>query len=90
MTDFKDIEQRAKDIIERCRREKAQQEHAELADKVFREPERRAIQKSNREKEDAERLKQMENMWNPYLEKAMQRVEQEKKKYDERMEKIRK
>jgi len=90
MTDIKDIEQRAKDIIERCQREKAQREHAELADKVFREPERRAIRKANCEKEEAERLKQMENMWNPYLEKAMQRTEQEKKKYDELLEKIRK
>ena len=48
MADIKDIEQRAKDMIERCQREKARREHAELADKVFREPERRAIQKANR------------------------------------------
>lgn len=85
MTDIKDIEQRAKDMIERCQREKARREHAELADKVFREPERRAIQKANREKEEAERLKQLEERWSPRLEKAMQRAEQEKKKYDDKI-----
>ena len=85
MSDFKDIEQRAKDMIERCQREKARREHAELADKVFREPEPRAIQKANREKEEAEWLKQLEERWSTRIEKAMQRVEQEKKKYDDKI-----
>lgn len=85
MTDIKDIEQRAKDMIERCQREKARREHAELADKVFREPERRAIQKANREKEEAERLKQLEERWSPWIEKAMQHAEQEKKRYDDKI-----
>lgn len=78
MTDIKDIEQRAKDMIEQCQRRKAQRKNKELADKIFREPERRAIQKANREKEEAERLKQLEERWSPWIEKAMQRVEQEK------------
>ena len=69
-----DIEQRAQKFLNDIQRRK----QTELADKVFREPERRAIQKENREREEAERLKQLEEKWNPYFEKAMQRVEQEK------------
>ena len=83
MADIKDIEQRAKDMIEQCQRRKAQRENKELADKIVREPERQASKKEMREREEAEALKQLENRWNPYLEKAMQRVEQEKKKYDD-------
>jgi len=82
MTDIKDIEQRAKDMIERCRRKKTQREHAKLADKIFREPERKAAQKVMKEREEAERLKQLEERWNPYLEKAMQYAGQKKKEYD--------
>jgi len=85
MTDIKDIEQRAKDMIKRCRREKTQREHAELADKIFREPERKAAQKAIKEREEAERLKQLEERWSPYLEKAMQRAGQKKKEYDDKV-----
>ena len=38
MADIKDIEQRAKDMIEQCQRKKAQRKNKELADKIFREP----------------------------------------------------
>lgn len=85
MTDIKDIEQRAKDMIEQCQCRKVQRENKELADKIFREPKRQAAQKEMREREEAEQLKQLENRWSPYLEKAMQRVEQEKKKYDSKI-----
>lgn len=85
MTDIKDIEQRAKNMIERCQREKARREHAELADKIFREPKRQAAKKEMREREEADQLKQLENRWSPYLEKAMQRAGQEKKKYDDKI-----
>ena len=73
MTDIKDIEQRAKDMIEHCQREKARREHAGLADKIFREPKRQAAQKEKREREEVEQSKQLENRWSPWLEKAMQR-----------------
>lgn len=76
-----DLEQRAQRLLNDIQRRK----HAELADKVFREPGRRAIQKANREKEEAEQLKRLEEKWNPWLEKAMQHEEQEKKKYDDKL-----
>ena len=38
-----------------------------------------------REREEADQLKQLENRWSPYLEKAMQHAEQEKKKYDDKI-----
>ena len=82
MTDIKDIEQRAKDMIERCQHEKAQRENAKMADKIFREPKRQAAQKEAREKAEAEQLKQLEGRWNPWIEKAMQRVSQEQEKRD--------
>lgn len=85
MTDIKDIEQRAKDMIEQCQRRKVQRENKELADKIFREPKRQAAKKEMREREEADQLKQLENRWNPYLERAMQRAEQEKKKYDDKI-----
>lgn len=62
-----DIEQRAQKLLDDIQRRKNER----LADKVFREPERRAIQNRNREQEETERLKQMEKRLNPYLEKAM-------------------
>lgn len=73
MTDIKDIEQRAKDMIEQCQRRKVQMENAELADRIFREPIRKKI-KEQTKRENAERERQeLENRWSPYLEKAMQR-----------------
>lgn len=73
MTDIKDIEQRAKDMIEQCQRKKAQRENKELADKIFREPIRKKI-KEQTKRENAERERQeLENRWSPYLEKAMKR-----------------
>ena len=79
-----DIEQRAQKLLDDIQRRK----NEKLADKVFREPERRAIQNRNREQEETERLKQMEKRWNPYLEKAMQRVEQEQRDRDKLMNKF--
>ena len=81
MTDF---EQRAQKFLDDIQRRKNER----LTDKVFREPERRAIQNRNREQEETERLKQMEKRWNPYLEKAMQRVEQEQQDHDKLMNKF--
>ncbi|NDO51834.1 hypothetical protein FMM75_21450 [Lachnospiraceae bacterium MD335] len=73
MADIKDIEQRAKDMIEQCQRRKAQRENKELADKIFREPERKRA-KEHEKKEAAERERQeLENRWSPYLEKVMRR-----------------
>ena len=85
MADIKDIEQRAKDMIEQCQRRKAQRENKELADKIFREPKRK-IAKEQAKKEAAEHERQeLENRWSPYLKKTMQRAEQEKKKYDDKI-----
>ena len=79
-----DIEQRAQKFLDDIQRRKNER----LADKVFREPERRAIQNRNREQEETKRLKQMEKRWNPYLEKAMQRVEREQQDRDKLMNKF--
>ena len=90
MTDIKDIEQRAKDMIEQCQRRKAQRENKELADKIFREPERKkAKEQAERENEEHER-QELENRWSPWIEKAMQHIEQKNKEYDEIIEKFRK
>lgn len=80
-----DIEQRAQKFLDDIQRRK----NKRLADKVFREPERRAIQNKNREKEEAERLKQTEKLWNPYLEKAMHRVEKEQQEREKLMNRFR-
>ena len=73
MTDIKDIEQRAKDMIEQCQRRNVQRENAEGVDRIFREPIRKKI-KEQTKRENAERGRQeLENRWSPYLEKAMQR-----------------
>lgn len=73
MTDIKDIEQRAKDMIEQCQIRRAQRKNAELVDKIFREPERKRAKEQAR-KEAAERERQeLENRWGPYLKKAMDR-----------------
>lgn len=76
-----DIEQRAQRLLDDIQRRK----QSELADQVFREPKRRAIEKANREREEADELKRLEEKWNPWLEKAMQHKEQEKKKYDDKL-----
>lgn len=76
-----DIEQRAQKLLNDIQRRK----NEKLADKVFREPERRAIQNRNRERKEAEQLKQLEERWSPRIEKAMQHAEQEKKKYDDKI-----
>lgn len=88
MTDIKDIEQRAKDMIERCQRRKVQRENKELADKIFREPKRQAAKKEMREREEAEALKQLENRWSPWLEKTMQKEEQKQKDYEKLINKF--
>ena len=79
-----DIEQRAQRLLDDIQRRK----NEKLADKVFREPVRRATQNENREREEAERLKQMEKKWNPYLEKEMKRVEQEQQDREKLMNKF--
>ena len=45
-----DLEQRAQRLLDDIQRRK----QAELAEQIFREPKRRAIQKANREKEETE------------------------------------
>ena len=80
-----DIEQRAQKLLDDIQRRKNER----LADKVFREPERRAIQNKNREQEETERLKLQEKRWSPYLEKAMQRVEQEQQEREKLLNKFR-
>lgn len=80
-----DLEQRAQSLLDDIQRRK----QAELADQIFREPKRRAIEKANREKEEADELKRLEEKWNPWLEKAMQHEEQEKKKYDDKLNAVR-
>ena len=73
MTDIKDIEQRAKDMIEQCQRRKVQRENAEGVDRIFREPKRKiAKEQTTGENAECERH-ELENRWSPYLEKAMQR-----------------
>ena len=80
MTDIRDIEQRAKDMIERCQRKREQQEYTEQADKIFGKP-RRDAAKERTKKEAAERERQeLEDRWNPWLEKAMKRYGQEIKR----------
>lgn len=76
-----DVEQRAQRLLDGIQRRK----QAELADKIFREPGWRAAQKEMREREEAEELKRLEEKWNPWLGKAMQHEEQEKKKYDDKL-----
>lgn len=80
MTDIRDIEQRAKDMIEWCQRKREQREYAAQADKIFGKP-RRDAAKEQAKKEAAERERQeLENRWSPWLEKAMKRYGQEIKR----------
>ncbi len=81
-----DLEQKAQKLLDDIQRRK----NKELADRIFREPERRAIQKENREREEAEQLKQLEERWSPYLEKAMQRENQEREERDKLWSKFKK
>ena len=53
-----------------------------MADEIFRESKQREAQKEAWKREETERLKQSKELWNPYLEKAMQRAEQEKMERD--------
>lgn len=80
-----DLEKRAKKLLDGIQ----QRKQAELADKVFREPRRRAEKKEAHEREAAEQKKRSEELWNPYLEKAMQRAEQEQLEYDGLVKKVR-
>ena len=56
-----------------------------LADEIFRKSKQREAQKEAWRKEEIEQSKRSKELWNPYLEKAMQRAEQEKKKYDDKI-----
>lgn len=81
-----DLEQRAQKLLDNI----ASRRNKELADKIFRESKQREAQKEMQEREEMKQLKRKEELWNPYLEKAMQRVEQEKQEHDKLMEKFRK
>lgn len=73
-----DIEKRAAKLLNdiECRK------NNRLADEIFRESKQREAQKEAWKREETERLKQSKELWNPYLEKAMQRAEQEKVERD--------
>lgn len=79
-----DIEQRAQRLLDDIQRRKNER----LADKVFREPKRREAEKETRERAEAKQLKQLEERWNPWVEKAMQRVEQEQQDREKLMNKF--
>lgn len=79
-----DIEKRAQKLLDDIQMRK----NRELADKIFREPERRRAQMEAHEREEAEQLKRQQEKWNPYLEKAMQRVKQEQDSYEKLMNKF--
>lgn len=81
-----DLEQRAQKLLDDI----SSRRNKELADKIFRESKQREAQKEMQEREEMKQLKQKEELWNPYLEKAMKRVEQEKQEHDKLMEKFRK
>lgn len=81
-----DVEQRAQKLLDDI----ASRKNAKLADKIFHESKQMEAQKEAREREEVKQLKQKEALWNPYFEKAMQRVEQEKQEHDKLMEKFRK
>lgn len=84
MTDIKEVEQRAQKMLNDIQRRK----QANLADRVFREPGRRAAQKEMREREETEKLKQLEERWTPYLEKAMQHEKREREERDKLLSKF--
>ena len=73
-----DIEKRAAKLLNdiECRK------NNRLADEIFLESKQREAQKEAWKREETERLKQSKELWNPYLEKAMQRAEQEKMERD--------
>ena len=73
-----DVEQRAQKLLDDIQ----QRKNEKLADKIFREPKRREAEKEAREKAEAEQLKQLEERWSPWIEKAMQRAEQEREERD--------
>lgn len=79
-----DLEQRAQKLLDDI----ASRRNKKLADKIFRESKQREAQKEMQEKEEMKQLKRKEELWNPYLEKAMKRVEQEKQEHDKLMEKF--
>ena len=81
-----DLEQRAQKLLDDI----ASRRNKELADEIFRESKQREAQKEMQEREEMKKLKRKEELWNPYLEKAMKRVEQEKQEHDKLMEKLRK
>ena len=80
-----DVEKKAMELLHGIKCRKMERE----ADRIFREPKLRAERKEAYEREAAEQQKQSEGLWNPYLEKAMQRVEQEQREYDELVNKVR-
>lgn len=81
-----DLEQRAQKLLDDI----SSRRNKELADKIFRESKQREAQKEMREREEMKQLKRKEELWNPYLEKAMKRVEQERHEHDKLVEKFRK
>lgn len=81
-----DLEQRAQNLLDDIQRRR----NKELADEVFRESKQRKAQKEACEREEAKQLKRKKELWNPYLEKAMQREKQEREERDKLMEKLKK
>ena len=81
-----DLEQRAQNLLDDIQRRR----NKELADEVFRESKQREAQKEACEREEAKQLKRKKELWNPYLEKAMQREKQEREERDKLMEKLKK
>ena len=80
-----DVEKKAIELLHGIQ----QRKQAELSNKIFREPVRRAERKEAYEREAAEQQKRSEELWKPYLEKAMQRAEQEQREYNELLNKVR-
>lgn len=76
-----DIEKRTDDFLRRIRAERERKK----SEDYFRQKKEREAKDQAREKEEAEQLKATEKRWNPYLEKAMQRAEEEEKKRNERI-----
>lgn len=73
-----DIEKRAAKLLNdiECRK------NNRLADEIFQKSKQREAQKEAWRKEEIEQSKRSKELWNPYLEKAMQRAEQEKVERD--------
>lgn len=80
MTDLEkiaDLEKRTENYLNRIRAER----ELEKSKDYFREKKEQEAKKEAREKAEAEQLKAGEKRWNPYLEKAMKKLDEENEKY---------